>query len=120
MTLEIPQQDGSIIYIKSTAISSVAVVGTTYPKSGTFYGKATVQRYADGTVLSLDGGASLRMDVLDALGTPQTTTSQIVLTIMSSKTGELYYSNQWLLDDATKTWKTKPEPLNSGTLDIGN
>jgi hypothetical protein len=38
----------------------------------------------------------------------------IGFTILSTKTSSLYYSNNWVYDSTTLSWKTVPQSLASG------
>jgi hypothetical protein len=67
----------------------------------------------NGTITTIDGGATLRMDVADNATDPD----QVGFTVLSSKTSELFYSNNWVLD-ASKTWKTGTQTLTTGTVKI--
>ncbi|MFZ5854973.1 MAG: S8 family serine peptidase [Chloroflexota bacterium] len=114
ITLAIPQADGSIVYVKSNSISSMKVTGTT-DKTATIYTKASVYRVDGGVVTTLDGGATLRLDVLDKAG--GTTLDEVGFTVLSSKTSTLFYSNRWVLDSSV--WKTRTQTLVIGTITIG-
>jgi len=64
-------------------------------------------------VTSIDGGVTLRLDAEDfASGS-----DKIGFTVLSSKTSDLYYSNNWILD-ATNAWKTVVQALGTGILQI--
>jgi len=94
-------------FVKSNAITSVAFSGgtTTTPATDvTIYTKATVYKIdAYGVMTSIEGGATLRMDAHDG-GTASGDT--VGFTVLSSKTSALYYSNNWVFDSATKSWRT--------------
>jgi hypothetical protein len=53
-------------------------------------------------VISIDGNVTLRMDAHDGGQTGDT----VGFTALSSKTGGLYYSNNWAYDATTLSWKT--------------
>jgi hypothetical protein len=96
ITLSVPQADG-VIYVKSTAISSMAVKTNT----ATIYTKATVYEVLNnGTTVTIDGNVTLRMDVQDG-------PDLAGFTVLSSKDSTLYYSNNWVI--VSNAWKTAPE-----------
>jgi hypothetical protein len=116
-SVTIPQADGSVIFIKSTSISSISVTsGTGLTKYATVYAKGNISRIQDDVVTAIDGNITLRMDIVDY----DTTSSpnEIGFTALSSKDSKLYYSNRWVLEN--NAWKTKTEAIKTGTLDIGN
>ncbi len=107
ITVSIIQADGSIVYVKSNSISSMKVTTTSGVKQSTIYTKATVDKLLpDGTTVNIDSGVTLRMDSVDAAA------DQVGFTVLSSKTSEIYYSNQWVLDAGANAWKTVPEAIN--------
>jgi hypothetical protein len=112
ISLELPQLDGSVIYVYSNSVTSFSVTGTGNKKA-TIYTKASIVRVLNGTITTIDGGATLRMDVADNATDPD----QVGFTVLSSKTSELFYSNNWVLD-ASKTWKTGTQTLTTGTVKI--
>ena len=93
ITLAIPQVDGSIIYVKSNSISSMNVTGTT-DRSATIYTKASIYRVDGIAVTTLDGGATLRMDVVD-YASGGLLNDEVGFTVLSSKTSDLRFSNRW-------------------------
>jgi hypothetical protein len=105
--LSIPQADGSIVYVKSNSLSSMAVVAS--PKSATIYSKASILRDFNGTITPLDGNVTLRVDGYDNGSTGDT----IGFTVLSTKDSTLYYSNKWVLDTnkSPNVWKTLPQAL---------
>ena len=91
-------------YIKSNSITSVAFSGG---KDVTVYTKASIYRIdGAGKTISIDGAVTLRMDAHDG-GTNDT----IGFTVLSSKDGSLYYSNNWVWDPATLSFRTVPQPV---------
>jgi len=91
-------------YIKSNSITSVAFSGN---KDVTVYTKASIYRIdGAGKTISIDGAVTLRMDAHDG-GTNDT----IGFTVLSSKDGSLYYSNNWVWDPATLSFRTVPQPV---------
>ena len=76
------------------------------------YTKATVYKVnASGNVTTLDGNVTLRVDAHDG-GTSGDT---LGLTVLSSKDGTLYYSNNWTYDSTSKSWRTVQQAFTSGT-----
>jgi MBG domain (YGX type)/Bacterial Ig-like domain (group 3)/YDG domain len=120
--LMVPQTDGSVVYIKSNSISSMAVqTGSSfpYPKTSTIYTKASVYKIMNnGSQVSIDGGASFRIDSYDSNAI--TPPDQIGFTVLSSKDSSLEYSNNWALDTSKtpNVWKTLMEALKTGGLSI--
>ena len=106
VTISVPQADG-VLWIKSNAISSMAAVTATNPKTSTIYTKATVYKATPAGVVTIDGNVSLRIDAVD--GSPD----KVGVTVLSSKDSTLYYSNQWLLvpTGGQSVWKTVPETV---------
>ena len=107
--LAIPQSDGSVVYVASNAISSMAVKGST----STIYTKASVYRVSGGVTTTLSGGATLRLDADSVAKT-------IGFTVLDSKTSQLYYSNNWVLDASTtpNTWRTVMQALFTGGITV--
>ncbi len=95
---------GSTYFVKSNSINAVsAIVGT----GATINTKASITKVlADTTVMPLDGGASLRIDL--------TTAGRLAgLTLQSSKTSQLLYSNYWV--KSGKAWMTTQDALTAIT-----
>jgi hypothetical protein len=122
----IPRSDG-MYYIKSNSITSVAVettiIGGIRVPTGyaTVYTKASIYKIlSNGTQVSVDGNVSLRMDIFDASRTlSEADVDQVGFTVLSSKTSQLYYSNNWIWDDTTRSWKTVVQNLlNSEQLSV--
>jgi hypothetical protein len=104
--ISIPQSDGSTIIIKSNAINSVAVTAST----ATVYTKASIYRVSStGVVQSIDGNATLRMDITNG---NQASGSQVGFTVLSSKDSSLYYSNDWAVN-SVGAWITLPDSWSS-------
>lgn len=108
--LTLAREDG-LYYIKSNSITSVAFSkpgSDNRNKDVTIYTKASIFKIDDGVTTSIDGGISLRMDAHEScIGTTCAPTGDSVgFTVLSSKTGSLYYSNQWLYDAATRSMRT--------------
>ncbi len=119
--LFVPQEDGSTIYIKSNSLSSMTITNVTSAsnvsgKQAVVYAKATVTRITINGSMTIDGGVTLRMDFTDwASGSADAAG----FTVLSSKTGEMYYSNDWYFDTLTKTWKTRSQTVIGSTVVIG-
>jgi hypothetical protein len=107
--LTIPQADGSVVYVKSNSLSSLAVTRANAGDSAILYAKASVYRVAGEATTSLDGNVTIRVDGVE--GAP----GAMGFTVLSSKDSTLFYSNRWMLDG--KTWKTVPEAV-TGTVQI--
>ena len=106
--LIIDRPDGAY-YIKSNSITSVAFITA---KDVTVYTKASIYKIdATGKITSIDGGVTLRMDAHDGGATGDT----IGFTVLSSKDGTLYYSNNWVWDAATLSYRTVQQPVTTGT-----
>jgi hypothetical protein len=101
--LIIDRPDGTY-YIKSSSVTSVAFSGPVgaINKDVTIYTKASIYRINGSTTTSIDGGVTLRMDAHDGGATGDT----VSFTVLSSKDGSLYYSNNWVYDTATLSYKT--------------
>jgi hypothetical protein len=118
----VPQTDGSVVYIKSNSISSMAVQtgsSSPYPKTSTIYTKASLYKVlSDGSQVGIDGGASFRIDSLDTKDT--TKPSQVGFTVLSSKNSTLYNSNNWELNTSVtpNVWQTVMEVLKTGSISI--
>ncbi|MFZ9628401.1 MAG: YDG domain-containing protein [Ilumatobacteraceae bacterium] len=99
--LIIPAADGGIYYVKSNSITSI-VVGATVTS---VYTRASIVLVGGtcATTCSIDGGVSLRLDVTTA-------NNQIAgITIQSTKTSALYYSNHWY--KSGRVWTTALQTL---------
>jgi hypothetical protein len=120
ITLELPQADGSIVYIRSNSISSMQMVSNTNPKKMTIYTKASISRLlTNGTTVTIDGGSTLRMDIEDITVSPDNPLADKVgFTVLSSKDSQLFYSNQWVLDSTANAWKTVVQLLKTGCVKI--
>ena len=110
-------------YIKSNSLSSLAFSGICN-KDVTVYTKASIYKISSGGALtSVDGNVSLRLDAHDGdnngVGTCTGLTSgdTIGFTVLSSKTSALYYSNQWVYDSATKSYRTKQQLITTSPDD---
>jgi hypothetical protein len=95
-------------FVKATAFNSVSRNDTT--KTTTVFSKAVVQFLpTGGTPISIDGGASLRLDAIDN-GTGGW--DAVGFTVTSSKSSLLYWSNHWV--KVGKAWQTVPQPVGPG------
>src|SRR5262245_42622468 len=94
------------------------------PTLATIYTKASVYKVDPNTgLVSLDGNVTFRTDVFTGGGK-----KQVAFTVLSSKDGTLYYSNNWQNDlgglDAiggstgTKSWRSILQDIASGALTI--
>ena len=86
----------------------MAINGTT--KDATVYTKASIYKIDRGTITSIEGNVTLRMDAHDG---GATTSDTIGFTVLSSKDSSLYYSNNWVYDSVTKSWKTVQQSVSS-------
>jgi len=111
MELIIEQPDGTY-YIKSNSITSVAFgpLVNNIVQDVTVYTKASIYKIVNGKVISIDGSVTFRMDAHDGGATG---TDMIGFTVLSSKDGTLYYSNNWVYDTTTLSWRTLPQPVNT-------
>lgn len=95
VVLVLPGPDGSMYYVKSNSITSVAV---TFPTTVALLKASVWQVLADGSTVSIEGGVSLRVELVD--GAPD----RAAFTVTSAKTSALFYSNWWV--KSGKAWKT--------------
>jgi len=70
-----------------------------------------VYKVTDDIVVTIKGGVTLRMDIADfSTAIAPDLTNVVGFTVLSSKTSELYYSNQWMFASpsitVTQTLKT--------------
>ena len=110
MELIIQQADGTY-YIKSNSITSVAFYN---PVNGlnrdvTVYTKGSIYKIVNGKPISIDGGVTIRMDAHDGGGSGDT----IAFTVLSSKDGTLYYSNNWVYDSTILAWHTVSQAVDT-------
>jgi hypothetical protein len=113
--IQITLDQGSYTYyIKSNSITSIAC--TIQPpavqpcRDLTVYTKASIYRIdSSGNVASIDGNVSLRMDAHDG-GTSGDT---IGVTVLSTKDGSLYYSNNWVYSSTSASWRTVQQAINT-------
>jgi hypothetical protein len=103
--------------VKSNSLSSMSVGNITNGKQATVYTKASIYRInVNGSVTSIEGNVTLRMDVNDMT---TDASDAIGFTVLSTKDSSLFYSNDWVYELATQTWKTKVQVLLSGLIAIG-
>jgi hypothetical protein len=108
--LFLPSANGSQIYIKSNALSSMVVDGEKV--NGTIYVRANATRLnADGSSTTLDGNISLRIDLSEA------NSGMVAITAMSSSS-QLLYSNDWYFEDTIRGWKSRLQAVSSGFIQI--
>ena len=107
--------DGSLVTIKSSALSSMTVTNVAGGKNVTINAKAVVSRTgSDGKSIGSDASVTVRVDMVSVNGV-----NQIGFTVLSTgKDTDLYYASAWVYDTATKTWKTRVTTLSSGTIAI--
>jgi len=118
--LILERSDGTY-YIKSNSISSVAFSNPVggVNKDVTVYTKASIYKVSSSGVLtSIDGNVTLRVDAHEGCTTSPTCTStsddKIGFTVLSSKNSALYYSNNWVYDSGTLSWRTVPQDVGPG------
>jgi hypothetical protein len=114
ITLAVPQTDGSVVVMRSTAISSMNVIGTG-DRSATIYAKASVSLEEGDIVTTLDGNAILRVDVIDHTS-GGALDDEVGFTVLASKNGALLYSNRWTFAD--DVWGTSTQTLDVGSVAI--
>jgi hypothetical protein len=68
---------------------------------------------------SVDGNVTLRVDAHEGCTTsptcsnqPSTTPDLIGFTVLSSKTGAHYYSNNWIYNNAVADWSTLAQSMS--------
>jgi hypothetical protein len=117
--LVVKRTDGTY-YIKSNSITSVAfsaIAPSTVNKKVTIYTKASIYRIDSmGVTTSVEGNVTLRMDALDGCTTRPCATAdgdKVGFTVLSSKDGNLFYSNNWVYDSATLAWKTVNQSVSN-------
>ena len=85
--------DGKVYQIKGNAIDSLAVIGTTYPKGGTFVTKANMTDITNPLLpVSLGGNLKLQVEMTDAALGGQT--DKVGVTLWNSA-GGLWFSSNW-------------------------
>jgi hypothetical protein len=112
--------------VKSNSITSLGFTGTQsgISKDVTIYTKASIYRLnADGSTTGVDGNVTLRIDAHDGCPTTSCASSQpnpdtVGFTVLSSKDGTLFYSNNWQLDSSTKSWRTVQQAVTSSPAAI--
>jgi uncharacterized repeat protein (TIGR01451 family) len=117
--LVLSTSDGTY-YIKSNSITSLAFstpAGGQPPKDVTIYTKASIYKILNGVLTSVDGNVSLRVDAHEGCPTSPTCSASsgdtIGFTVLSSKTGALYYSNNWAYDPPTASYRTVQQPVSN-------
>jgi hypothetical protein len=132
--LTLPRSDGYTYYVKSNSISSLAFSNSnsadgSLPKDVTIYTKASIFKVNNvtGATVSVDGNVTLRVDAHEGCTTNSTSKStcmtvggdKIGFTVLSSKNSALYYSNNWVYDDPSKSYRTVPQPVTGPGSNIG-
>jgi len=117
--LILTRSDGTY-YIKSNSITSLAFSNQPSgqpPKDVTIYTKASIYKVMNGVLTSIDGNVTLRLDGHEGCPTsPDCSTSSgdtIGFTVLSTKTSALYYSNNWVYDTTTKSYRTVQQPVSN-------
>jgi hypothetical protein len=112
------QRSDGLYYVKSNSLSSLAFVtpvGTQPIKDVTVYTKASIYKVNGGTLTSIDGGVTLRVDAHEGCTTsPTCSTSSndtIGFTVLSGKDSSLYYSDNWIYNTAIAGWSTVQQSL---------
>jgi hypothetical protein len=103
-------------YIKSNSISSAAFSNPILvDRNVTVYTKASIYKVdqATGKIVAIDGGVTLRMDAHD--GGANTSADSIGFTVLSGKDSSLYYSNNWIWDSPTLSYRTVKQSVITGT-----
>jgi hypothetical protein len=118
--IAVTMPDGSLYYIKSNSITSVAF--STNGKNVTIYTKASVYKVSGPSSIVGEGNVSLRMDAVDGGTTPNS--DSIAFTVLSSQSSNMFYSNNWQYDGPapgqlplpgqTLAWRTMPETMANG------
>jgi hypothetical protein len=105
--------DGYRYYVKSNSINSLAcTANATTCRDLTVYTKASIYRIdSAGVTTSIDGNVTLRVDLHDA-GPGVETGDKIGFTVLS-KSGKLYYSNNWVSDSKAKAWRTMQQEVSA-------
>ena len=102
--------DGKIYQIKSNAVDSLAVIGTSYPKGGTFITKANMTDITNPLApIALGGNLKLQVEMTDAASGGQT--DKVGITLWNSA-GGLFFSSNW---DGTKTMQ---QLLGGGNISV--
>jgi hypothetical protein len=108
--------NGNLYYIKSNSISSITCAVTpaagTPCKDLTIYTKASIYKVdSNGNQTSIDGNVTLRIDAHDGGASADT----IGFTVLSTKDGSLYYSNNWVYDSASAAWRTLQQGVSNSS-----
>jgi hypothetical protein len=120
----LPQEDGSMVEIKMTSITSMTVSGTG-PITGVATAKGTAFRIKNGVVTTIDGNLQINLVITDLSATNGTPGSTIAFQALSSKDGSMLYSTSWKLVTTTSNgvtssrWQTVGVPVVTGVLDAG-
>jgi hypothetical protein len=133
--LTLPRRDGYTYYVKSNSISSLAFSNPNtsdgnLPKDVTIYTKASIFKVNNvtGATVSVDGNVTLRVDAHEGCAvnsTPNKSTCMttpgdtIGFTVLSSKNSALYYSNNWVYDSLSKSYRTVPQPVSGPSPNVG-
>src|SRR5665647_1344404 len=119
--LVLTRADGTY-YIKSNSITSLAfaTANSGQPsKDVTIYTKASIYKIVNGSLISIDGGVTLRVDAHEGCATSPnctgTTDDTIGFTVLSGKDSSLYYSNNWAYASDTLSWRTIQQSVTGAT-----
>jgi hypothetical protein len=99
--------------IKSTSISSLVSVG---PGVLQFNAKAVLQDLTTGA--SIDGGATLQVNVTDGQFASGTGADKAGVTLYSSKNGSLWFSSSWGPTSSGQPPSTQQKPIISGSGNV--
>ncbi len=120
----LPQDDGSLVEIKMTSITSLTVSGSG-PITGVATAKGTAFRIKDGVTTTIDGNLQISLTVTDLSPINGSTGSTIAFQALSSKDGSMLYSTSWKVVTTTSNgvtssrWQTVAVPVLTGVLDAG-
>jgi len=119
--LVLTRADGTY-YIKSNSITSLAfaTAASGQPsKDVTIYTKASIYKIVNGSLISVDGGVTLRVDAREGCTTSPSCTATagdtIGFTVLSGKNSSLYYSNNWMYALDTLSWRTVQQSVSGPT-----
>jgi hypothetical protein len=123
--LMLKRPDGNTYYVKSNSITSLAFQGNYPSKDVTIYTKASIYSVSpSGALTSIDGNVTLRVDAHEGCTTSPncsgTGGDTIGFTVLSSKDGSLYYSNNWQYSQAILGWTTIQEAVSPYTAVVIN
>jgi hemin uptake protein HemP len=108
------QRTDGTYYVKSNSLTSLGFSNLTSNgyKDATVYTKASIYKVnPSGGTTSVDGNVTLRVDAHEGCTNNPTGCSpsdgdMIGFSVLSSKNSALYYSNNWVYDTPTLSWRT--------------